>query len=94
MGDADVRRADRKLPDARPETRKRITRMPRTVTTADLRALAPGEVLTARPLNAGDSKRIQRLAAKQGLKTLPHHGLLRIWRETPDIVKQQKRTKQ
>ena len=56
--------------------------MPRTVTTSDLRAL--GEVLTARPLNASDSKRIQRLAAKQGLETLPHHGLLRIWRETPD----------
>lgn len=68
--------------------------MPRTITTSDLRALALGEVLTARPLNASDSKRIQRLAAKQGLETLPHHGLLRIWRETPTKPTQQKRTRQ
>lgn len=68
--------------------------MPRTVTTSDLRALAPGEVLTARPLNARDSKRIQRIAAKQGLETLPHHGLLRIWRETPDKATQPKKTRQ
>ncbi len=67
--------------------------MPRTVTTSDLRALALGEVLTARPLNARDSKRIQRIAAKQGLETLPHHGLLRIWRETPTKTTQPKKTR-
>lgn len=71
--------------------------MPRTVTTSDLRALAPGEVLLVRPLHGADRLRLRKMARRLNLQSqgiAGGAGLLRIWRETPDKVKQTKTKRQ
>lgn|GEM_PF-2927471 len=71
--------------------------MSRIVTESDLRNLHCGEVLLVRPHYGADRLRLRKMARRLKLKAqgiAGDAGLLRIWRETPDIVKQPKRTRQ
>lgn len=71
--------------------------MPRIVTESDLRDLRFGEVLLVRPLHGADRLRLRKLARRLNLQSqgiAGGAGLLRIWRETPDKVKQTKTERQ
>ncbi len=71
--------------------------MPRIITESNLRELRCGEVLLVRPLHGADRLRLRKMARRLNLQAqgiAGDAGLLRIWRETPDKVKQPKRTRQ
>ncbi len=71
--------------------------MPRIIRESDLRDLRFGEVLLVRPLHGADRLRLRKMARRLNLQSqgiAGGAGLLRIWRETPDKVKQPKKTRQ